>query len=45
MEASEAPIAAPLARFHTGLPGFLWHWDRHGRAQRVGILMTLEYGD
>ena len=45
MEASEAPIAAPLARFHTGLPGFLWLWDRHGRAQRVEILMHLEYGD
>ena len=45
MEASEASIAAPLARFHTGLPGFLRLWDRHGRAQRVEILMTLEYGD
>ena len=45
MEASEASIAAPLARFHTGLPGFLRLWDRHGRAQRVEILMHLEYGD
>ena len=45
MEASEAPIAAPLPGFPADDQGFLWLWDRHGRAQRVEILMALEYGD
>ena len=45
MEASEAPIAAPLPGFPADDQGFLWLWDRHGRAQRGGLLMPLEYGD
>ena len=45
MAASEASIAAPLARFPADDHGFLWLWDRHGRAHGRGILMHLEYGD
>ena len=45
MEASEAPIAAPLPGFPADDQGFLWLWDRHGRAQGGEILMHLEYGD
>ena len=45
MEAPEATIAAPFPGFPADDQGFLWLWDRHGRAQRVEILMPLEYGD
>jgi len=45
MEASEAPIAAPLPGFPADDQGFLRLWDRHGRAQGGEILMPLEYGD
>ena len=45
MEASEAPIAAPLPGFPADDQGFLWLWDRHGRAQGGGLLLVLEFGD